>query len=227
MHHQTDAGLRCLSAHVRQTCTQAQTHMCACVYTGWKRNQNVQLSLLCKIQYPQNAGSHIHMITLRGLGLSKSPAWGCVCGGGGTTLDTHNQHSMHGSNSMCVCASMCLQTQKCVCTHSRGSTVTQQGHYLSPDWDEGNSIGFALRCGSHKDQETTFPPHFPHEYQRRGSASATATATHKEKLQPYYFICITCNRHHIGRCIYCLISSSLAVNICWFISHRAIPKHRT
>lgn len=147
-------------------------------------------------------------------GSEQEPCLGmCVCGGG-TTLDTHNQHSMHGSNSMCVCASMCLQTQKCVCTHSRGSTVTQQGHYLSPDWDEGNSIGFALRCGSHKDQETTFPPHFPHEYQRRGSASATATATHKEKLQPYYFICITCNRHHIGRCIYCLISSSLAVNIC-------------
>lgn len=47
------------------------------------------------------------MITLRGLGLSKSPAWGCVCGGR-TTLDTHNQHSMHGSNSMCVCVRACV-----------------------------------------------------------------------------------------------------------------------
>lgn len=51
------------------------------------------------------------------------------------------------------------------------------------------------------------------------TAAATTTATHKEKLQPYYFICITCNRQHIGCCIYCLISTGLAVNICWFISH--------
>lgn len=160
-------------------------------------------------------------------GSEQGPCLGmCVCVWGGLPLVPATNTACMAA-TVCVCASMCLQTQKCVCTHSRGSTVTQQGHYLSPDWDEGNSIGFALRCGSHKDQETTFPPHFPHEYQRRGSTSATATATHKEKLQPYYFICITCNRHHIGRCIYCLISSSLAVNICWFISHRALPKHQT
>lgn len=110
MHHQTDAGLRCLSAHVRQTCTQAQTHMCACVYTGWKRNQNVQLSLLCKIQYPQNAGSHIHMITLRGLGLSKSPAWGCVCVGGGLPL-------IPTTNTACMAATVCVCVRACVYKH--------------------------------------------------------------------------------------------------------------
>lgn len=208
----------------------APRHKLTCAHAYTRGGKETKMcSFLCSAKY------NTHKMLVHIYTWSPWEAWvwaralpGDVCvWGGGTTLDTHNQHSMHGSNSMCVCASMCLQTQKCVCTHSRGSTVTQQGHYLSPDWDEGNSIGFALRCGSHKDQETTFPPHFPHEYQRRGSASATATATHKEKLQPYYFICITCNRHHIGRCIYCLISSSLAVNICWFISHRAIPKHRT
>lgn len=40
----------------------------------------------------------------------------------------------------------------------------------------------------------------------------------QEKLQPSDYICITCNRQHIGGGIYCLISTSVAVNIRWFIS---------
>lgn len=128
------------------------------------------------------------------------------------------------AGTVCVRKHVSTSTEMCLHAFERLHCDTTRPLFI-PDWDEGSSVGFELHYGSHKDQETTFPPHFPHEYQRRGSA--TATATHKEKLQPYYFICITCNRHHIGRCIYCLISTSLAVNSCWFISHRALPKHHT
>lgn len=48
----------------------------------------------------------------------------------------------------------------------------------------------------------------------------------REKLQPYYFICITCNRQHIGRCIYCRISAGLAANNADLLAALALPKQR-
>lgn len=129
--------------------------------------------------------------------------------------------SKHGS-SMCVQACVykhttvfaCIGEPVCVFRGGRvASNAAQWGHHLSLIGTKAGALNLRYNAAPIKTERRHFLPI------SLMNIKAAATTTHKEKLQPYYFICITCNRQHIGYCIYCLISTSLAVNICWFISH--------
>lgn len=82
--------------------------------------------------------------------------------------------SSYMAATVCVCKACVYKHMTseslCVCVFRgwRGSLRRDATRpSFIPDWDEGSGVGFVLQCAAHKDRETTFPPHFPHEYQRR------------------------------------------------------------
>lgn len=148
--------------------------------------------------------------TPRGLALSQGP----------TSNSSYPWYPLaYMTATICVCKHVSTNEFAwiCVCVCFGGgrfaSNATQRGHHLSLIGTKAATLNLRYNAAPIKMERRHFLPISLMNIKDGGTATAS-TATHKEKLQPYYFICITYNRQHIGWCIYCLISTGLAVNIC-------------
>lgn len=163
-HHQTEEQFvhhTCTSTHVCTVHTHAHTH-------GWINLAALHTELLCthsqRCYRSQNVEIFLHMSGAPGRAACLLPreAWLGVRAPPATLVPPEHtwQPEMH------VCGVFRIL---CVFSNERPSFI--------PDWDAGSSssvevevevvVEFALQCGVHKDGGTTFPPRFPHEYQRR------------------------------------------------------------